>query len=106
MNIFRKFIFVQPTDNVKKLSVVFVLHGSNGNGNQMLARVPAIAKASNWENFIAVFPFGYNLKIGGTVFKHSDESRRILSESYYKSLEKDDDDDKDNSFHLIGEEDE
>jgi hypothetical protein len=34
----------------------------------------------------SIFPFGYNLKIGGTVFKHCDESRRILSESYYKSL--------------------
>jgi len=38
--------------------------------------------------FNSVFPFGYNLKIGGTVFKHCDESRRILSESYYKSLNK------------------
>lgn len=57
--IFRKFIFVQPTNNVKKLSVVFVLHGSNGNGNQMLARVPSLAKASSSEGFIAVFPFGY-----------------------------------------------
>lgn len=36
----------------------------------------------------SIFPFGYNLKIGGTVFKHCDESRRILSESYYKSLDK------------------
>jgi hypothetical protein len=38
----------------------------------------------------SVFPFGYNLKIGGTVFKHCEESRRILSESYYKSLDKTD----------------
>lgn len=38
--------------------------------------------------FNSIFPFGYNLKIGGTVFKHCDESRRILSESYYKSLNK------------------
>jgi len=38
--------------------------------------------------FNSVFPFGYNLKIGGTVFKHCDESRRILSESYYKLLNK------------------
>lgn len=35
----------------------------------------------------SVFPFGYNLKIGGTVFKHCEESRRILSEAYYKSLD-------------------
>lgn len=38
----------------------------------------------------SVFPFGYNLKIGGTIFKHSDESRRILSESYYRSKVKHD----------------
>jgi len=38
----------------------------------------------------SIFPFGYNLKIGGTVFKHCDESRRILSEGYYKSLDKKD----------------
>lgn len=41
----------------------------------------------------SIFPFGYNLKIGGTVFKHSDESRRILSEGYYKSHDKQNTDD-------------
>lgn len=46
----------------------------------------------------SVFPFGYNLKIGGTVFKHSDESRRILSESYYKSLNKTQASDSDNKL--------
>jgi polyhydroxybutyrate depolymerase len=57
--IFRKFIFVNPNHSTKHSSLVFVLHGSGGNGNQMLARVPSIAKASASENFIGVFPFGY-----------------------------------------------
>jgi polyhydroxybutyrate depolymerase len=57
--IFRKFIFNEPPDFSKNKSLIFVLHGSGGNGNQMLARVPAIAKASVSEHFIAVFPFGY-----------------------------------------------
>jgi hypothetical protein len=43
-------------------------------------------EANYIEKYNSVFPFGYNLKIGGTVFKHSDESRRILAESYVKSL--------------------
>ena len=57
--IFRKFTFQEPSKNTKDFSLVFVLHGSGGNGNQMLARVPALVKASSSENFIAVFPFGY-----------------------------------------------
>jgi len=55
----RKFIFTKPIEYLKNQSLVFILHGSGGNGNQMLARVPAIAKASASEHFIAVFPFGY-----------------------------------------------
>jgi polyhydroxybutyrate depolymerase len=57
--IFRKFTFKEPSKNTKDFSLVFVLHGSGGNGNQMLARVPALVNASSSENFIAVFPFGY-----------------------------------------------
>ena len=57
--IIRKFTFVTPPQSNKPLSLVFILHGSGGNGNQMLARVPSIAKASASEHFIAVFPFGY-----------------------------------------------
>jgi len=45
-------------------------------------------EAKHITEYNSIFPFGYNLKIGGTVFKHCDESRRILSESYYKSLNK------------------
>lgn len=57
--IVRKFTFVTTPQSTKGSGLVFVLHGSGGNGNQMLARVPAIAKASSSEHFIAVFPFGY-----------------------------------------------
>jgi hypothetical protein len=45
-------------------------------------------EAKHITEYNSIFPFGYNLKIGGTVFKHCNESRRILSESYYKSLNK------------------
>ena len=48
-------------------------------------------------DYNSIFPFGYNLKIGGTVFKHSDESRRILSEGYYKSRDKQNTDNTDNN---------
>lgn len=47
-----------------------------------------VVEAKYITEYNSIFPFGYNLKIGGTVFKHCDESRRILSESYYKSLNK------------------
>lgn len=57
--IFRKFIFNEPSFASKNNSIVFVLHGSGGNGNQMMARVPAFVNAASIENYIAVFPFGY-----------------------------------------------
>lgn len=55
----RKFTFHEPAASKKNRSLVFVLHGSGGNGNQMMERVPALVKASFEENFIAVFPTGY-----------------------------------------------
>lgn len=55
----RKFTFHEPAASKKNRSLVFVLHGSGGNGNQMMERVPALVEASSKENFIAVFPAGY-----------------------------------------------
>ena len=57
--LYRKFTYIEPIKSAKNQSLIFVLHGSGGNGNQMLSRVPAFAKAASSEKFIAVFPFGY-----------------------------------------------
>ena len=39
------------------------------------------------EKMDAIFPKGYNLKVGGTVFKHTDESRKRLALATVKSLD-------------------
>jgi len=57
--IFRKFTFQIPPSKEENKSLVFVLHGSGGNGSQMMERVPLLLEASTQENFIAVFPTGY-----------------------------------------------
>lgn len=57
--IHRKFVFSKPNNNFKDASLVFVLHGSGGNGNQMLSRVSPLIQASTTDHFIPVFPFGY-----------------------------------------------
>ena len=56
---FRTFHFNRPANNKKKKSLIFVLHGSGGNGKQMMAGASKLDKLSSNENFIVVYPDGY-----------------------------------------------
>ena len=55
----RHFDFTLPNHLKKGASLVFVLHGSGGNGKQLLMNTqPFVAKVAN-ENVILVYPTGY-----------------------------------------------
>lgn len=56
---YRVFHFNKPPQEIKNYSLVFVLHGSGGNGKQMMERASTINDISSTEKFIAVFPTGY-----------------------------------------------
>ncbi len=56
---YRIFHFIKPAQQIKNYSLVFVLHGSGGNGKQMMERASKLNEISSDEKFIAVFPTGY-----------------------------------------------
>ena len=56
---FRRFHFNRPENNKKNKSLIFVLHGSGGNGKQMMAGASKLDKLSASENLIVVYPDGY-----------------------------------------------
>ena len=56
---FRTFHFNRPANNKKNKSLIFVLHGSGGNGKQMMAGASKLDKLSSSENLIVVYPDGY-----------------------------------------------
>jgi polyhydroxybutyrate depolymerase len=56
---YRVFHYNTPAVDSKGFSLVFVLHGSGGNGLQMMQRVKSFDSISDQENMIAVFPSGY-----------------------------------------------
>jgi len=56
---YRVFHFNKPPQQIKNYSLVFVLHGSGGNGKQMMERASKMNEISSDEKFIAVFPTGY-----------------------------------------------
>jgi polyhydroxybutyrate depolymerase len=56
---YRSFHFKKPNQDSKGYSLVFVMHGSGGNGKQMMERASSIVDISATENLIAVFPSGY-----------------------------------------------
>lgn len=56
---FRTFHFNKPTVSSKNFSLVFVLHGSGGSGQQMMQRVSTFHGISDNERMIAVYPSGY-----------------------------------------------
>lgn len=58
-NHFRSFHFNQPTSNKKNKSLIFVLHGSGGNGKQMMAGARKLDQLSSSENLLVVYPDGY-----------------------------------------------
>jgi polyhydroxybutyrate depolymerase len=56
---YRVFHYKKPEIDSKGFSLVFVLHGSGGNGPQMMQRVTSFNSISDKEKMIAVFPTGY-----------------------------------------------
>lgn len=58
-NHFRSFHFNEPTNNKKNKSLIFVLHGSGGNGKQMMASAKKLDQLSSSENLLVVYPNGY-----------------------------------------------
>ena len=56
---YRVFHYNTPAVDSKGFSLVFVLHGSGGNGLQMMQRVKSYDSISDQENMVAVFPSGY-----------------------------------------------
>ncbi|MEO0001227.1 MAG: hypothetical protein RL766_1273 [Bacteroidota bacterium] len=56
---YRVFHYNKPAVDSKGFSLVFVLHGSGGNGPQMMQRVKSFDSISDEEKMIAVFPTGY-----------------------------------------------
>lgn len=57
--IYRTFHFAKPDAPRKNGSVVFVLHGSGGDGNSMARRTGKLEEKASTDNFIAVYPDAY-----------------------------------------------
>jgi polyhydroxybutyrate depolymerase len=55
----RLFHFVQPTQLQKNASLIFVLHGSGGSGEQMMLPAKNLQAKANAENLLIVYPDGY-----------------------------------------------
>ncbi len=55
----RFFHFVQPKPNQKNSSLLFVLHGSGGNGQQMMLPAKNLQAKAAAENVLIVYPDGY-----------------------------------------------
>jgi polyhydroxybutyrate depolymerase len=55
---YRSFHYSKP-DIQKKASLIFILHGSGGNGLEMMTVTDSLEKFSRTENFLLVYPNGY-----------------------------------------------
>jgi polyhydroxybutyrate depolymerase len=55
----RSFHFSRPQPGRTNSSLVFILHGSGGNGKDMMERAAGLAKISANENVLLVYPDGY-----------------------------------------------
>jgi polyhydroxybutyrate depolymerase len=56
---YRVFHFHQPEAGATNASLVFVMHGSGGNGKQMAMRTDKLEALSAAENFLVVYPDAY-----------------------------------------------
>lgn len=68
---YRTFHFTKPSGNKADGSLVFVLHGSGGNGKDMMIRAARLAEVSATENILLVYPNGYK--------KYWNECRKVAS---------------------------
>ncbi|QNF33132.1 poly(3-hydroxybutyrate) depolymerase [Adhaeribacter swui] len=58
-NHYRVFHFNKPTQATQNFDLVFVLHGSGGDGKGMMQPAAALQKNANQEHFLPVYPDGY-----------------------------------------------
>jgi polyhydroxybutyrate depolymerase len=56
---YRSFHFHHPTGGTPKQNLIFVLHGSGGNGKGMMEPASSLEALAARENFMLVFPDGY-----------------------------------------------
>lgn len=56
---YRSFHFNQPQSLKPGASLVFILHGSGGNGKDMMGSTTELAEKANTENVLLVYPNGY-----------------------------------------------
>jgi polyhydroxybutyrate depolymerase len=56
---YRSFHFNKPQAGQSKQSLVFVMHGSGGNGKQMSRATAKLEQRSTADNFLVVYPDGY-----------------------------------------------
>lgn len=56
---YRTFHFVKPATTLKDGNLVFVLHGSGGNGRDMMKPTAKLAQQTATENVLLVYPDGY-----------------------------------------------
>ncbi|RDC65019.1 alpha/beta hydrolase family esterase [Adhaeribacter pallidiroseus] len=58
-NHYRVFHFNKPKQALKNYDLVFVLHGSGGNGKDMMQPARSLEKLADKEHFLLVYPDGY-----------------------------------------------
>ena len=56
---YRTFHYMQPARTAAPEHLIFILHGSGGNGTAMMRDASALMKISPQENIVLVFPDGY-----------------------------------------------
>jgi polyhydroxybutyrate depolymerase len=56
---YRTFHFNKPNRSINDGSLIFILHGSGGNGRQAMASAVSLEAIREKENFMAVYPDGY-----------------------------------------------
>jgi polyhydroxybutyrate depolymerase len=56
---YRTFHYKQPAPSGNNASLVFILHGSGGNGRDMMNNTKKLTEKANHENAILVYPNGY-----------------------------------------------
>lgn len=56
---YRTFSFHQPKENTKRSNVIFILHGSGGNGEGMMKPAASLQALAEKEDLFLVYPDGY-----------------------------------------------